>query len=165
MAAKATVRYVALAAFRRLPAWARRWLVRLGTPGYTVGAVCVIQHDERLLMLRQPHRPGWTLPGGLLSRGEDAPTGVVREVREETGLQVEVGHPVTTVVAAGPRRVDVIYRMTVSRRPDVVAGGEAEVADWVSPDDPDIVDGPTREILAALGQVTEARAYDGRVLA
>ncbi|WP_162248063.1 NUDIX domain-containing protein, partial [Angustibacter sp. Root456] len=89
---------LALRVFRRLPAPVRRALVRAGTPGFTVGAVCLLERDGRLLMLRQPHRNGWSLPGGLLDRGESAADAVVREVREELGLTIEVGRPVTVVV-------------------------------------------------------------------
>jgi ADP-ribose pyrophosphatase YjhB (NUDIX family) len=88
----------ALRVFRRLPAPLRRTAVRLGTPGFTVGAVCLLERDGSLLMLRQPHRKGWSLPGGLLSRGENAAEAVAREVHEETGLRIQVGRPVTVVV-------------------------------------------------------------------
>src|SRR5690348_15413586 len=110
---------LALRIFRRLPAPVRRTLVRAGTPSFTVGAVCLLQRQDRLLMLRQPHRVGWSLPGGLLDRGETAAQAVVREVREEIGLDIEVGRPVTVVVDSPLRRVDVIYRVYADS--DVVA--------------------------------------------
>jgi ADP-ribose pyrophosphatase YjhB (NUDIX family) len=155
----------ALVAFRRLPAPARRALVRAGTPSFTVGAVCVLEHEGAVLVLRQPHRLGWSLPGGLLDRGEDPQTGVQREVREETGLVVEVGLPVVTQVNAALRRVDVVYRVEVASRPRVAPGGEATDAAWLRPEEVTAdADGPTREILAVLARATAPGGHDGRVL-
>jgi ADP-ribose pyrophosphatase YjhB (NUDIX family) len=59
------------------------------TPLVGVGAV-VVDHD-RVLLVRRGHEPlkgQWSLPGGLLEVGEALTAGVVREVREETGLTV-----------------------------------------------------------------------------
>ncbi len=57
-----------------------------------VGAV-VIRDDAVLLVRRAfPPRQGeWSLPGGRLELGESLVDAVRREVREETGLEVEVG--------------------------------------------------------------------------
>lgn len=60
------------------------------TPLVGVGAVVV--KDGRVLLVRrgsEPLKGHWTLPGGLLEVGEALTAGVVREVREETGLDVE----------------------------------------------------------------------------
>lgn len=155
----------ALIAFRKLPAWARRGLVRAGTPGFTVGAVCVVARGDTVLFLRQPHRPGWSLPGGLLDRGETPAQAVVREVREETGLRIEVGIPVTTQVNPHVRRVDVIYRIAVDTEVPVRPGGEAKDARWMRPDEVlESSDGPTREILALLRAAAAGDAYAGRVV-
>jgi 8-oxo-dGTP diphosphatase len=154
-----------LTVFRWLPAPVRRTIVRLGTPSFTVGAVCVIDHGGALLVLQQPHRPGWSLPGGLLERGEPAAEAVVREVFEETHLRVEVGVPLTVKVNARVRRVDVIYRILVDGRPEARAGGEATDVGWLRPDEiMPTADGPTREILELLARVTERGAAEGRVL-
>src|SRR2546423_15228920 len=72
--------------------WRRR-LVRLGTPGYTIGAVVVVRDADaptpgRVLLLRQPPGPGWSLPGGLLGRGERPAEGAARELVEETGIKL-----------------------------------------------------------------------------
>ena len=161
----------ALTAFRLLPAPVRRTLVRAGTPGYTVGAVLAVVHEGSVLVLRQPHRTGWSLPGGLLDRGEAPHRGVERELLEETGLRVRVGLPVTTQVDPQLRRVDVIYRLAVDHRPAVRPGGEAQESRWLTPrecvdgvDGGPGADGPTRQILALLARTEPPGAYDGEVL-
>lgn len=154
-----------LTVFRWLPGPLRRNLVRAGTPSFTVGAVCAIEHDGAYLVLQQPHRRGWTLPGGLLDRGESAAEAVVRELREETGLRIEVGLPLSVQVNGRVRRVDVVYRIAVDDRPPVAIGGEATRADWLSPNEVLAgADAPTREILALLAGAQRPDATDGRVL-
>jgi ADP-ribose pyrophosphatase YjhB (NUDIX family) len=156
----------ALTVFRWLPAPVRRGVVRVGTPGFTVGAVCAIDHDGALLVLRQPHRHGWTLPGGLLERGESAADAVVRELHEETQLSIEVGVPLTVKVNARVRRVDVVFRIAVDSRPDARPGGEATEVRWLLPDEVlPTADEPTREILALLARATQPGAAEGRVVA
>ncbi len=156
---------VVLTVFRWLPGAFRRMLVRAGTPSFTVGAVCVIDHGGTYLVLRQPHRHGWSLPGGLCDRGESAAQAVVREVREETGLRVDVGLPISVGVNGLVRRVDVIYRIRVDRRPDVTTGGEALEARWLPPAQVlDGADDPTREILHLLARADVSGATDGRIL-
>ena len=57
-----------------------------------VGVGAVIVEDGRVLLVRRGTEPmlgQWTLPGGMLELGEALTAGVVREVREETGLTVE----------------------------------------------------------------------------
>jgi ADP-ribose pyrophosphatase YjhB (NUDIX family) len=154
----------ALRVFRRLPAPLRRTAVRLGTPGFTVGAVCLLERDGTLLMLRQPHRQGWSLPGGLRARGENAAKAVIREVREETGLRIEVGRPVTVVVDSPLRRVDVVFRVHVQGHVGEKVGGEATTARWLAPADIDDMDAPTRQILDAAMDVADPSGYAGRVL-
>jgi ADP-ribose pyrophosphatase YjhB (NUDIX family) len=57
-----------------------------------VGVGAVIVDQGRVLLVRRGQEPlkgRWSLPGGLLELGESLQEGVVREVREETGLNVE----------------------------------------------------------------------------
>lgn len=138
---------MALRIFRRLPPPVRRTLVRLGTPGFTVGAVALIEHDGEVLFLAQPHRAGWSLPGGLLDSGETAAAGVEREIAEETGLRVRVAKPLTAQVNPRLRRVDVIFHIPIDRRPRVTVGGEAEGYRWINPGQVPAMDASTREIL------------------
>jgi len=58
-----------------------------------VGVGAVIIQDGRVLLVRRaqaPQKDRWSLPGGLLELGERLEEAVRREVREETGLEVEV---------------------------------------------------------------------------
>jgi ADP-ribose pyrophosphatase YjhB (NUDIX family) len=55
-----------------------------------VGGV-VIDRDRALLIRRgqEPLKGEWSIPGGMLELGEELGAGVRRELKEETGLDVE----------------------------------------------------------------------------
>ncbi len=57
-----------------------------------VGAVATIFDDEkRVLLVHQTYKGSkWAWPGGVVEDGEAPWTAVVREVKEETGLDVQV---------------------------------------------------------------------------
>jgi len=53
---------------------------------------CIIElAGERVVLIRRRNPPlGWALPGGFVDEGERLDVAVVREVKEETGLDVEL---------------------------------------------------------------------------
>ena len=55
-------------------------------------ACAAILHDDKIIMVchQTPSRTYWTLPGGGVKKDETLEQAVVREVKEETGLDVKV---------------------------------------------------------------------------
>ena len=71
----------------------------------------VVDDRERLLLAlwNEAAEPLWTLPGGGVELGETVEEGAVREVREETGYDVELGRLLgvdTLEVSPSERTVD-----------------------------------------------------------
>ena len=59
-----------------------------------VGVGGVVVKDGKALIIKRGHEPRkgeWSLPGGRVELGETLIEAVRREIREETGLEVEVG--------------------------------------------------------------------------
>jgi 8-oxo-dGTP diphosphatase len=75
-----------------------------------------LAYDEegRLLVVQRANEPGrglWSIPGGRVEPGEDDAAALVREMREETGLEVAPG-PLVGSVRRGPYAI-ADYRCTV----------------------------------------------------
>jgi mutator protein MutT len=59
-----------------------------------VGVGAVIVEAGKVLLVKRRYEPlagRWSIPGGTLELGETLEAGVAREMREETGLDIEVG--------------------------------------------------------------------------
>jgi ADP-ribose pyrophosphatase YjhB (NUDIX family) len=57
-----------------------------------VGVGGVVIHRNRVLLIRrggEPMKGQWSIPGGMLELGEEIAEGARRELKEETGLEVE----------------------------------------------------------------------------
>jgi ADP-ribose pyrophosphatase YjhB (NUDIX family) len=97
----------------------------------------VRDHGGRLLLVRRGRPPAqglWSLPGGRIEPGETAAEAAAREVREETGLEVEVGPVlITALVGEGGYRVQ-----DFAARPlggELRAGDDAADVRWVDADE------------------------------
>lgn len=60
--------------------------------GWTV-LVYVFDYQNRVLLIDESPYAGWSLPGGVPKPDESLPEAVVREVREETSVDVVPGRP------------------------------------------------------------------------
>jgi ADP-ribose pyrophosphatase YjhB (NUDIX family) len=130
-----------------------------------VGVGALIFREGRVLLVRRGHAPSlgeWSIPGGALELGETLAEGVKREVREETGLEVE---PVATV--------DVVDRIARDETGRVqfhyvlvdflcrVTGGSEAFADdavglrWAAMDDLEEAAPFTREVIAKARSMAE----------
>ena len=108
----------------RLPMRLRVAALRAANHTVTLGVVGVVYDARgRVLVLDHRFRPRWTwgLPGGFLGPGEPLVAGLVRELREETGLVLDVEPtPLDVEHLVGPGAVTVTYAARARR----VEGGE-----------------------------------------
>jgi ADP-ribose pyrophosphatase YjhB (NUDIX family) len=100
-------------------------------------AGALVRDDEgRLLLVRRGREPSagtWSLPGGRVEPGESAAGAAGREVREETGLEVEVGPVlIEAVIWDGRYRVQDFAAVVVGG--ELRAGDDAADVRWVDVD-------------------------------
>ena len=112
------------------------------SPSLTVDAVATRVRDgeiEALMIQRGPNPPEWqgkwAFPGGFVDVGEDPLDAVLRELREETGVNGR--NPTLLDVLGSPGRdprkhcVGLFYRVDVDVGSKPSAGDDAVNADWV----------------------------------
>jgi 8-oxo-(d)GTP phosphatase len=64
-----------------------------GAPDVVAAGAVVLRKGGDVLLVHRPKYDDWSFPKGKLDRGEPAPVAAVREVAEETGLDVRLGRP------------------------------------------------------------------------
>jgi ADP-ribose pyrophosphatase YjhB (NUDIX family) len=97
-----------------------------------VGVGAVIVHEGRVLLVqrgREPMKGRWTIPGGLIEIGEMLQEAVVRETREETGLEVEPIELVELLDRIHREEGRVRYHYVIADYLCRVTGGELAAAD------------------------------------
>jgi len=110
-----------------------------------VGIGAIIIRDGKILLEKRKNDPGkgrWSVPGGVVELGENTTQTVIREVKEETGLDV-----------AEPEHIDVVDQITRDESGRIKyhfviidylvnlkggtlkAASDADALEWVSLDD------------------------------
>lgn len=109
------------------------------TDRVTVAVGAVIVEDGRLLLVERARPPSagrWAVPGGQVEPGETLSEAVQREVREETGLRVEVGDIAWVGSSIGPGTPPEWHYVIVDfwATPvggDLMPGDDATRAEWI----------------------------------
>lgn len=102
------------------------------TPGHPVVTVdAIIEVEGGIVLIQRKNPPhGWAIPGGFVDYGETLENAVVREMKEETGLDIHIVRQFHTYSAPDrdPRRhtITTVFIATASGLP--AAGDDAEDA-------------------------------------
>lgn len=110
-----------------------------------VGVGGIVIREGKILLVKRRNEPGrgkWSIPGGLVELGETLEQAVIREFKEETGLDVEASEYIDAVDnidrdETGRVRyhfviVDCLVRL---RGGEPRAGSDAEELEWVALDE------------------------------
>src|SRR5215211_6766089 len=125
--------------WRGSPRFVRRAGVLLTQPRFTVTAGAVVSDERgRVLLLRHVLRggSGWGMPGGFLKASEQPEEAVRRELREETGLELDSAELAFVRTLAHVRQVEVIFRcrMRAAALEGLEKGFEIDRAEWFARD-------------------------------
>jgi len=76
-----------------------------------VAAVVFVTRDDRVLLVKRavvPELGRWALPAGFIDYGEDPREAAIREVREETGLEVRITGLIDVLGGAGSGSASIV---------------------------------------------------------
>jgi 8-oxo-dGTP diphosphatase len=98
-------------------------------------AAFIFDDVGRILVVKENYdRFRWSLPGGAIEAGESPEAACVREVREETGVDVRIDHLVGTYFL--PDVVVHAFRCMIERgRPTLQPIDELSAVEWFAPDE------------------------------
>lgn len=110
-----------------------------------IGVGVVVWHRDRVLLVqraRPPRQGQWSLPGGAQQLGETVADAARRELREEVGLEVELGEILATIDLIDRDDDDrVRYHYTLidfaaeASTPELTPGDDAADARWFTLDE------------------------------
>jgi 8-oxo-dGTP diphosphatase len=139
------------------------------TPGNQpcVGVGAVIVHDGRVVLIRrgkEPLKGRWVVPGGTVEWGEGLEDALVREIQEETGLQVRPRALLLVFdrIERGPEGVRYHYvildYLCEWVAGELKAGSDAAEAAWAAPAELEGYDLPPKALEVVLDGFRQAAA-------
>ncbi len=97
--------------WRVLPLWVHIFGARVIRPRFQVAVAAIVfdEHGHILLFKHTYRKLEWGIPAGSLEHSESPEDAVIREFREETGMQIQVERLLTAISAKENDHVSLIY--------------------------------------------------------
>lgn len=108
-------------------------------PALTVDAIVFVKKPNQISVLliqrgNEPFKGKWALPGGFVNTDELLETACIRELHEETGLQVAQMKQFKAYDAIGRdprgRTISIVFSAKIPERQKVKGGDDAARAQW-----------------------------------
>ncbi|NPA40444.1 MAG: (deoxy)nucleoside triphosphate pyrophosphohydrolase [Thermodesulfobacteria bacterium] len=95
----------------------------------------VLKRGDEVFLVKRPlnkkHGGKWEFPGGKVEKGEKPEDAIVRELKEELGIEVEVKREVARIKHSygdGPEVELILFEVESEKEPEVL---EAEEGRWI----------------------------------
>lgn len=104
-----------------------------------VGASALVRKNGgEVLLVKRLNEPGkmkWALPGGKVDYGETVEQTAVREVKEETSIDIELNELLGpyNIIGENYHYVTICYSGN-PKNTEIVSGSDVERAEWVTPE-------------------------------
>jgi len=99
-------------------------------PLHTVVVGCLVRNSSNAVLLIRHHKRGWEIPQGRVENGENLIDALRREVREEAGVEIEIG-PLAAVWSMISKSPAVIFTFLGHYKSgDLETNGDSEEAGW-----------------------------------
>lgn len=101
-----------------------------------LAVVVIVSRNEKILMVKRDIEPmmgRWSFPSGYVDRGEIVEEAAVREVREETNVEVNLDRLLGVYSSRGAPVVLIAYAAS-ARSGIAEAGDETQAVGWFPPD-------------------------------
>jgi 8-oxo-dGTP diphosphatase len=102
-------------------------------PLHTLVVGCLVRNEKNEILLINHHKRGWEIPQGRVEEGESLIDALHREVREEAGVEIEMGQlaAVWSKITVPPAVIFTFLSRYVSG--ELVGSGDSEEARWIAP--------------------------------
>jgi mutator protein MutT len=122
--------------WRKITPFARRKIIRATQQKFTVSVAAIVINEkgEVLLLdhvLRSAHAT-WGIPGGFMEMSEQPEQAVRREIREETGLELE--NVKLFEVRTNSRHIEIVFRASATGKAEAKSR-EIKAAAWFKVDE------------------------------
>lgn len=111
-----------------------------------VAMKAIIVNDGKILLLRESAEHDtntkagkYQFPGGRIDPGEPFADGLRREIKEETGMEVEIGEPFYVgewfpVIKGAPHHIVAVFLICKPSTTEVVISEEHDAYEWADPE-------------------------------